>query len=142
MTDFINTPKAFLGRGWGFPVTFSKTAKQVAMFEAEEDVKSSLEIILQTEIGERIMQPEFGGSLNSYVFGSIDASFRTFLTEQVRSAIIRNEPRAELIRVDYAEEILNGRLDLTIYYQILGTNTRYNIVFPFYLSEGTDIQES
>jgi len=141
MTDFINTTKAFLGRGWGFPVTFSKPAKQVAMFEAEEDVRSSLEIILQTEIGERIMQPQFGGSLQSSVFDSIDASFRTFMTEQVRLAIIRNEPRAELIRVDYAEELLDGKLDLTIYYQVLGTNTRYNIVFPFYFNEGTDIQE-
>lgn len=141
MTDFINTSKAFLGRGWGFPVTFSKTAKQVTMFESEEDVKSSLEIILQTQIGERIMQPEFGGSLNSHVFDSMDASFRTFLTEQVRLAIIRNEPRAELLRVDYAEELLNGRLDLIIHYQVLGTNTRYNIVFPFYINEGTDIQE-
>lgn len=141
MTDFINTTKAFLGRGWGFPVTFSKAAKQVSMFEAVEDIRSSLEIILRTDIGERVMQPEFGGSLQSSVFDSIDASFRTFLTEQVRLSIIRNEPRAELIRVDYAEEVLEGKLELTIHYRVLATNTRYNIVFPFYMNEGTDIEE-
>lgn len=140
MTDFINTTKAFLGRGWGFPVTFSKTSGQVVMLEAEEDVKNSIEILLQTALGERVMQPGFGASLDQHVFDSISTSFRTFITEQIRIAIVKNEPRAELITVEYEEDITGGKIDLLINYLVRGTNSRYNIVYPFYLVEGTDIE--
>lgn len=140
MTDFIDTKKAFLGRGWGFPVTFSKTAKQVVMTEAEENIRSSIEIILQTTLGERVMQPEFGANLTNYVFDSMDSNFRTFVTEQIRVAIIKNEPRAQLAKVEYNERLLEGRIDIIVYYTVLSTNSRYNIVYPFYLKEGTDIE--
>lgn len=140
MTDFIDTKKAFLGRGWGFPVTFSKTAKQVVMTEAEENIRSSIEIILQTTLGERVMQPEFGANLTNYVFDSMDSNFRTFVTEQIRVAIIKNEPRAQLAKVEYNEQPLEGRIDIIVYYTVLSTNSRYNIVYPFYLKEGTDIE--
>lgn len=140
MADFINTTKAFLGRGWSFPVTFSKTSRQVVMLEAEEDVKNSIEILLQTTLGERIMQPEFGASMDQHVFDSISTSFRTFITEQIRIAIVKNEPRAELITVEYEEDITGGKIDLLINYLVRGTNSRYNIVYPFYLIEGTDIE--
>lgn len=140
MTDFIDTKKAFLGRGWGFPVTFSKTAKQVVMNEAEENIRSSIEIILQTTLGERVMQPEFGANLTNYVFDSMDSNFRTFVTEQIRVAIIKNEPRAQLAKVEYNEQPLEGRIDIIVYYTVLSTNSRYNIVYPFYLKEGTDIE--
>lgn len=140
MTDFIDTKKAFLGRGWGFPVTFSKTAKQVVMTEAEENIRSSIEIILQTTLGERVMQPEFGANLTNYVFDSMDSNFRTFVTEQIRVAIIKNEPRAQLAKVEYNERPLEGRIDIIVYYTVLSTNSRYNIVYPFYLKEGTDIE--
>lgn len=140
MTDFIDTKKAFLGRGWGFPVTFSKTAKQVVMTEAEENIRGSIEIILQTTLGERVMQPEFGANLTNYVFDSMDSNFRTFVTEQIRVAIIKNEPRAQLAKVEYNERPLEGRIDIIVYYTVLSTNSRYNIVYPFYLKEGTDIE--
>lgn len=140
MTDFIDTKKAFLGRGWGFPVTFSKTAKQVVMTEAEENIRSSIEIILQTTLGERVMQPEFGANLTNYVFDSMDSNFRTFVTEQIRVAIIKNESRAQLAKVEYNERPLEGRIDIIVYYTVLSTNSRYNIVYPFYLKEGTDIE--
>lgn len=140
MAEFIDTAKAFLGRGWGFPVTFSKTARQVVMLEAEEDVKNSIEILLQTSLGERIMQPGFGANLDRHLFDSINANFRTFITEQIRIAIVKNEPRAELITVEYEEDSTGGKIDLLINYLVRGTNTRYNIVYPFYLAEGTDIE--
>lgn len=140
MTDFINTTKAFLGRGWGFPVTFSKASAQVVMLEAEEDVKNSLEILLQTTLGERVMQPGFGSNLEQHVFDSMSTSFRTYITEQIRIAIVKNEPRAELITIEYQEDSTGGKIDMLIHYLVRGTNSRYNIVYPFYLVEGTDIE--
>lgn len=110
------------------------------MTEAEENIRGSIEIILQTTLGERVMQPEFGANLTNYVFDSMDSNFRTFVTEQIRVAIIKNEPRAQLAKVEYNERPLEGRIDIIVYYTVLSTNSRYNIVYPFYLKEGTDIE--
>jgi phage baseplate assembly protein W len=47
------------------------------------------------------------------------------------------EPRIELIKVeavsDRAEE---GKLLVNIDYRVRSTNSRFNLVFPFYLKEG------
>ncbi len=140
--DFVDSSKAYLGRGFGFPVTFSKGNKGVVMFEAEKDVQSSLEILMSTVIGERIMQPKFGASLHNYVFDSMDTTFRTFISEQVRYAILLNEPRVRLDNVEYEDKPLEGKVEIKIIYTVLSTNTRSNIVFPFYINEGTDLEQS
>ena len=139
--SFINSPKAFLGRGWSFPPTFVKGSNVVQMLEGEEDIKSSLGIILATIIGERIMQPEFGCNVDKLVFEPLDTTFSTYITEQIRLAILNFEPRVTLESVDYDADELNGKVDLTINFSINGTNTRSNIVYPYYFNEGTDVTQ-
>jgi phage baseplate assembly protein W len=139
--SFINSPKAFLGRGWSFPPTFVKGGNVVQMLEGEEDIKSSLGIILSTIIGERTMQPEFGCNVDKLVFEPLDTTFSTYITEQIRVAILNFEPRITLDSVDYEGDELNGRVDLTINFIINGTNTRSNIVYPYYFNEGTDVTQ-
>jgi hypothetical protein len=139
--SFINSPKAFLGRGWSFPPTFVKGSNVVQMLEGEEDIKSSLGIILATIIGERIMQPEFGCNVDKLVFEPLDTTFSTYITEQIRLAILNFEPRITLESVDYDADELNGKVDLTINFSINGTNTRSNIVYPYYFNEGTDVTQ-
>ena len=137
--DFINSSKAFLGRGWAFPPTFSKGGNTVQMLEAEEDIKNSLEVLLATSLGERLMVPEYGCNLDRQVFESLDTTFATYITEQIRTAITYNEPRVMLDSVDYSDDALNGRVDITVNFTVVATNTRYNIVYPFFLEEGTDL---
>ena len=137
--NFIKSSKAFLGRGWAFPVTFSKGGNAITMLEAEEDIKNSLEILLSTSLGERVMVPTYGCNLDRQIFESIDTTFSTYITEQIRTAIIYNEPRVKLESVDYEDDRLNGKVLITINYTVISTNTRYNLVFPFFLEEGTDI---
>jgi hypothetical protein len=139
--SFINSPKAFLGRGWSFPPTFVKGANVVQMLEGEEDIKSSLGIIMATIVGERIMQPEFGCNVDKLVFEPLDTTFSTFITEQIRTAILNFEPRITLDSVDYEADDLNGKVDITINFTINGTNTRSNIVYPYYFNEGTDVTQ-
>ena len=137
---FLNSSKAFLGRGWAFPVTFSKGGNEITMIEAEEDIKNSLEILMATVVGERVMQPGYGCNLDKMIFESITTTFSTYITEQIRTAILYNEPRVQLDSVDYTEDNLNGKIDITVNYTVISTNTRYNIVFPFFIEEGTDVQ--
>jgi len=139
--EFIKSPKAFLGRGWSFPPTFVIGGKSVDMLEAAEDIKSSLSIILSTTIGERVMQPEFGCNLDKLLFEPLDTSFETYITELIKNAILYFEARINLDDVVYNADQLNGKVDITINFTIIGTNTRSNIVFPFYLNEGTDVTQ-
>jgi uncharacterized protein len=138
---FIKSSAAFLGRGWSFPVTFSRGLKGVEMLQAEADINNSLEILLATALGERIMQPGYGCNLDKLVFEPLDNTFSTFITDQLRTAILFNEPRVTLDNIDYILDNAGGRIDISIDYTIIATNGRYNLVYPFYLNEGTDISQ-
>lgn len=138
---FIKSSAAFLGRGWGFPVTFSRGLKGVKMLQAEEDINNSLEILLATALGERIMQPGYGCNLDKLIFEPLDNTFSTFITDQIRTAILFNEPRVTLDNIDYILDNAAGRIDISIDYTIIATNSRANLVYPFYLNEGTDISQ-
>ena len=140
-SNFIKTSTAFLGRGWGFPVTFSRSNNGVDMLEGEPDVQSSLEILLGTTLGERVMQPGYGCNIDRLIFEPMDTTFSTFVTDQIRTSILNNEPRVVLNNVDYIVANEDGRLDISLDYTIIATNSRANLVYPFYFNEATDIRK-
>jgi len=133
--------QSFLGRGWSFPPTFNNNNNlQIKMVEASEDIQQSLEILLSTSLGERIMTPDYGCNLIDFLFESINTSKLNFLKEHIRTAIINYETRIELneISID-GSNYQNGELKISLDYRIEQSNTRFNLVFPFYKVEGTDI---
>ena len=129
----------FLGQGWAFPPDFSWKEKGVKMVNEEEDIKESLIILFSTHFGERVMQHEYGCDLKSLVFENFDATAITLLKSTIETAIIYHEPRIKLIKIDASDRISeNGSIELNIHYLIRITNTRTNLVYPFYLSEATE----
>ncbi|GAA4272691.1 GPW/gp25 family protein [Aquimarina gracilis] len=135
----MNTDKAYLGTGWSFPPSFDKESKTVTMVSAEKDIEQSLEILLSTSLGERVMQADYGCDLKDYQFESMDSSLIGFLKDLVERAILYYEPRIKLEKVDITEadsfELIEGLLKITVHYEIEETNTRYNYVYDFYLRE-------
>ncbi|NER12059.1 hypothetical protein GWK08_01275 [Leptobacterium flavescens] len=135
----MNTNKAYLGTGWSFPPTFDKDIETVSMVSAETDIEQSLEILLSTSLGERVMQPDYGCNLKDYQFESTDNSLIGFLRDLVERAILYYEPRIKLERVDITEaesfELIEGILRITVHYMMEGSNSRYNYVYDFYLRE-------
>lgn len=130
--------QSFLGTGWSFPPTFDKIAKAVVMVRDEEDIKQSLEIILSTKLGERIMQPDFGCNLIDFVFGEVDSTFLVDMQQEISNALTVQEPRIDVDVIDINQDPLTpGLLLININYVIRSTNTRSNIVYPFYLNEAT-----
>lgn len=131
----------FLGRGWAFPPSFSKTEKTNTMVSAEKDIQESLMILLTTTIGERFLQPEFGCDLGSYLFESIDVTTKNVIKDKIRTAIIYYEARIELDQVRFipAAEPGEGRLNIEITYTVRATNSRFNIVIPYYELTGGSI---
>ena len=135
-----NSDKSFLGTGWGFPPTFH--VEGVKMVSDSTDIAQSLEILMSTSLGERIMLPNYGCDLRSYLFDSISNSKIYFLKELVSTAIIKYEPRVSLneVMIDITG-YQDGLIKIQIDYTVQTSNTRFNLVFPYYRVEGTDIPQ-
>ena len=133
--------KSFLGTGWSFPPAFNKNEKQVKMISDEVDIQSSLEILLSTRQGERIMRPDYGCNLDELVFETLTTTFKTYIKDLVSTAILYHEPRIEVNKIELDDTgELDGRIVITIEYTVRATNSRFNFVFPFYLAEGTEVK--
>jgi phage baseplate assembly protein W len=133
-------PNSFLGRGWDFPPIFDNQGEAVAMLEAYDDIQSSLGLLLATATGERVMQPTFGCNMEELVFESLDTTLKTFMKDKIFTAILYHEPRVNLLDVIFHEEQLNeGLILIEIVYQVRGTNSRKNMVFPFYKTEASAV---
>jgi phage baseplate assembly protein W len=132
--------KSFLGTGWGFPPQFDKEQKGVAMVSDTEDIEQSLNILLNTSLGERVMQPKYGSNLQGFIFEPAGPTLVTTITDIVRTAIIYFETRIELLKLKIdTDRAWEGILLIKIDYRVKITNSRFNYVFPFYTKEGTDI---
>lgn len=132
--------RPFLGRGWSFPPSFDSGNARVEMLEQEADIASSLEILLGTRQGERIMLPQYGCNLDELLFENLDTRMKTLMTDKIESAILYHEPRIQLEKVqlnDSREQ--EGVVLIDIIYRVKATNSRFNFVYPYYKLEGTDI---
>ena len=136
----METNRSFLGRGWGFPPEFNRLTKAVNMLEDEADIKSSLEILLSTRLGERVMVPNYGCNLDELLFKPLTLTLKTFVVDLIKTAILYHEPRIDInkIEIDPTNE-LEGVLLIILDYTVRATNSRKNMVYPFYKEEGNEL---
>ena len=125
-----------LGVGWAFPLAASGIG-DVATAAYEEDVREAIGIILGTSPGERVMRPDFGAGLNALMFAPLNTTTMSLASHYVQQALNQWEPRIDQVTVNVSADPPNGRLDIVIRYRIRAINTFYNMVYPFYLTEGT-----
>jgi phage baseplate assembly protein W len=110
------------------------------MLDGEADIQSSLEILLSTRIGERVMQPEYGCNTDNMLFEAMNTSFQTFMKNQIEKAILADEPRIDLKNIDLVtQNAVDGVILIVVDYVVRATNTRTNLVYPFYKTEGNII---
>ena len=132
----MTNENSFLGRGWSFPPAFDKFEKEVKMLEAEDDIQSSIQIILSTELGERVLLPGFGWKRDRWLFESLGTTMASAMQKEIETALLVYEPRINLNNIKLANDPSElGKVNILIDYIVRNTNTRYNLVFPFYLTE-------
>jgi phage baseplate assembly protein W len=129
----------FLGTGWAFPLK-PDTHGNLLFVSGQEAVSQSIEIILGTSPGERQMRPEFGCEIYELVGEANTAALRGMVSQKVRAALERWEPRIDVldVRVDSPDERKN-QLDIWIDYRVRSNNAVFNLGYPFFLTEGTQI---
>jgi len=132
----MDEKKSFLGTGWSFPPSFTKDPCQTVMVSDDEDIKQSLKILLSTRHGERRMQPEYGCNLDILLFEPINTTLLTLVKDLIEKAVLYHEPRVELkeINID-TSRVTEGLLIITLKCETRATNSRYNLVYPYYLKE-------
>lgn len=135
---------AFLGRGWSFPPSFEKSRDgiQLRLVEKEADIRESLRILFGTQCGERLVDLQYGCDLHKLQFEGLTESLKSRIRGLISKAILLYEPRISLLNIDIQltpEDALQGRLDISLDYMIRATNTRSNMVYPFYVLEGNNI---
>lgn len=121
----------FLGRGLKFKLSVNKG--KLCTAEGEESIKESIELILATARGERVMRPEFGCRLNEMVFASNDMITATLIEGYVEEALINFEPRIEVLDVTATPRKELSVIDIKVDYVVKTSNSKYNLVYPFYL---------
>ena len=124
-----------LGRGWVFPPQFKADTNETAMAEGVDDINQSLYILFTTEIGERVMQPNYGSAMKSMIFESINEHFKSYMRLVLTRSIALYEARIKPINIDFLEdETLDGRYLMHLDYYVLATKQKNSFVFPFYLN--------
>jgi phage baseplate assembly protein W len=128
----------FLGAGWQFPVaTEARPPLSIARARENDSVRQAVWIILSTAPGERVMRPDFGCGIYDLVFAPNDASTAGRVAQEVRQALTIWEPRIDLLDVEASAHPTNpAALLIAIEYRVRTTNTRFNMVYPFYLDGG------
>jgi phage baseplate assembly protein W len=124
----------FLGTGWSFPPTFDAGLAEVEMTSGVADIEKSLEIIYTTALGERIMNPAFGCSLEDMVFEPMNTSRITYIENLLRTAILYHEPRIDADKIEVIPDDFEGILLIKIGYTVRTTNSRFNFVYPYYMN--------
>ncbi|MBM6924812.1 GPW/gp25 family protein [Pseudoflavonifractor phocaeensis] len=126
--------KRFLGTGMKFPPQVDAGTGRFALSSGEQSVKESVYLILMTNRGERWLEPGFGGQLMSYTFMDTSVTMLSIMARDIQALLLEQEPRISQVDVRIDSESQPGCLIVNLDYTVTATNTRDNLVFPFYLS--------
>jgi uncharacterized protein len=132
------TNRKYLGVGWKFPVRVNARGG-LSLSSYEADVQEAIWIILSTARGERQMLPNFGCGIHDYVFAPNNTITRGNIAHAVRQALTLWEPRIDVLDVTVDDSTPPNMLLIRVDYRIRTNNTLYNMVYPFFLQEGTGV---
>ena len=131
--------KEFMGKGLKFPLQIDPKTGKIAMVSEEEDIAEAIGIIINTLQGERVMRPDFGSNVQDYVFSASSDNERQSLAFDLQEQLSSQEPRISDVEVSCnSSDELEGAITVEVSYRVRSTNNRYNRVYPFYVTEGSE----
>ncbi|HEY5706359.1 MAG TPA: GPW/gp25 family protein [Terrimicrobiaceae bacterium] len=134
---------SFLGTGWSFPPEFVQETGEVLMTSDEEDIHASLIILLGTAFGERFLNPKYGIDMQELLFEPMSTTMTTFVKDRVKTAILIDEPRINVISLEIDTSAqFEGKVALIVEYEVRTTNSRFNLVFPFSTTDASEVRAS
>lgn len=128
----------FLGSGMKFPPQVNPATGRFMVASGTEGIRESVYLILMTQKAERFVRPDFGSGLMSFTFMDTNPTMLNIMASSIRTDILSQEPRVSEVEVEVGAEDKKGCLIVDIRYTVRATNTRDNLVFPFYLDASAD----
>lgn len=126
----------FVGAGWAFPLRTGGTGG-IALVTGHDELQESMRLVLATARGERPRRPEFGCGVHDLVFDVVDAALTRRVEEEVRAALLRWEPRVDVLAVEVGPDPDRPAvLLIDVHYAVRDTNDARNLVVPFYALPG------
>lgn len=122
----------FVGQGWSFPAGVGQTGG-IALVSGDAELSQAIRLVLGTALGERPMRPEFGCGIHDLVFDPSDSTLVGLVAHEVRSSLLRWEPRVDVddVQVTFDPD-RPGLALIDVSYVVRSTNDRRNLVVPFY----------
>ncbi len=127
----------FLGTGCKFPVEIDPATGRFMTVSGDRSVKESIYLILMTQRTERLVRPSFGSDIMNYTFMDTGTTMMSILRRNITQTIMDQEPRVADLDVTTEYRDKQGVIYINLEYLVRDTNTRDNMVFPFYLDNGT-----
>jgi uncharacterized protein len=125
--------ETFIGAGWAFPM-HTKASGGIALARGQTEIVEAIRLILSTAPGERPMRPEFGCGVHDLAFDPMNPTTAGRVRFEVMASLERWEPRIQVVDVLVtADDEDSATLLIDIRYEIRGTNSPRNLVFPFYV---------
>ena len=115
------------GKGIAFPPRVGADGR-LAWSAGAANVRESIQIILLTEWKERVMEPQFGGSLGLFLFEPNNVTTRHLIKDRIAKALAQWEPRVTVESVEVEEDALDPEGAVaTIVYKLIATQARERV---------------
>ena len=78
--------------------------------------------------------------MHEMLFEPMSTTMTTFLKDRVKIAILIYEPRINLLSLELDTSTqTEGKVAIVIEYEVTATNSRFNLVYPFYIADGSEV---
>ena len=116
-----------LGRGIGFPPRVGADGR-VAWSQGEQNVRESVEVVLKTELRERLRLPDFGGGLGRFLFEPNTTTTRRQIQDRIVKSLALWEPRisVESVSVDGDPQDREAAV-ATVVYRLVATQAQERV---------------
>lgn len=127
-----STIESHLGQGLAFPLQINVQGR-MQISSTIRNIEESIQIILRTQLGERVYRPDFGSRLSELTFAPMNTQTLLLLRLHVQEALEKWEPRIVLHEIQAEPDPMQGRVDITIRYYPRDEHEQRSLVYPFYL---------
>jgi len=118
-----------VGRGLTYPL--QRGVAGLAESTGVAKVEQSIQLILGTLPGERVMRPDFGSRLRSLAFAPNTPATADLARYFVSDSLTRWEPRIELFDVEVGSDPSGGLLLIDVRYRLRATGGVHAFTYPF-----------
>ena len=133
-----NQTRAYLGRGWAFPLQLNVQGG-IQFSSEEQKVRESIWIILRTSVGERVYRPNFGSRLSELAFAPMNSETLLQIRIYVLEALEVWEPRIVIDEVRTDADPVRGKVDIIVNYKLKKYPDTYSLVYPYYMLSSREL---